>query len=108
MKNETKKQSKKPRNGNGRAASEVRLEFTNPEAVKVCLAGTFNDWRPEATPMIRLADGRWIKKLSLPPGSCEYRLVVDGDWMPDPLAGETAPNPFGGRNSVLNVLPQVA
>jgi hypothetical protein len=23
--------------------------------------------------------------------------------MPDPLARETVPNPFGGRNSVLNV-----
>jgi hypothetical protein len=23
--------------------------------------------------------------------------------MPDPLAKETVPNPFGGRNSVLNV-----
>jgi hypothetical protein len=28
-------------------------------------------------------------------------LVVDGVWMPDPLAIETAPNPFGGVNSVL-------
>jgi len=30
-------------------------------------------------------------------------LVVDGEWMPDPLARATVPNPFGGQNSVLNV-----
>ena len=30
-------------------------------------------------------------------------LVVDGHWMPDPLATETVPNPFGGRNSILRV-----
>jgi len=29
--------------------------------------------------------------------------VVDGDWMADPMALETVANPFGGRNSVLNV-----
>ena len=37
------------------------------------------------------------------PGTYEYCLVVDGKWMPDPLARETVPNPFGGSNSVLKV-----
>ena len=32
-----------------------------------------------------------------------YCLVVDGQWMPDPLAKHTVPNPFGGRNSILEV-----
>ena len=36
-------------------------------------------------------------------GTYEYCLVVDGQWMPDPLARETVSNPFGGRNSVLTV-----
>ena len=39
----------------------------------------------------------------MPDGTCEYRLVVDGQWIADPLAKETVLNPFGGRNSVLNV-----
>jgi hypothetical protein len=30
-------------------------------------------------------------------------MVVDGHWMPDPSARDSRPNPFGGRNSVLNV-----
>ena len=41
--------------------------------------------------------------MALVPGIYEYCLVVDGQWMPDPSATETVPNPFGGRNSVLTV-----
>jgi hypothetical protein len=37
------------------------------------------------------------------PGTYKYCLVVDGEWMPDPLARETVHNPYGGRNSVLRV-----
>ena len=53
--------------------------------------------------MVSLGDGRWAKELVLPPGVYEYRLVVDGQWMPDPGATDSAPNPFGGMNSVLKV-----
>jgi 1,4-alpha-glucan branching enzyme len=81
----------------------VRFEFTHPTAVSVCVAGTFNDWKPEAKPMHPLGGGRWLKETVLPPGTYEYCLVVDGQWIPDPLAQQTVPNPFGGRNSVLKV-----
>ena len=67
------------------------------------MAGTFNDWRPGVTPTVSLGDGRWVKVLVLRPGVYEYRLMVDGEWMPDPRASETAPNPFGEMNSVLEV-----
>ena len=50
-----------------------------------------------------LGFGNWWKETALAPGTYEYCLVVDGQWMPDPLARETVPNPFGGRNSVLKV-----
>ena len=82
---------------------EVRLEFERPAVATVFVAGSFNEWRPTATPMIPIAEGRWIKRLRLPPGRYEYCLVVDGEWMPDPLAVESVPNPFGGSNSVLHV-----
>lgn len=81
----------------------VRFEFTHPTAATVCVAGTFNDWRPDAKPMHPLGDGRWLKETVLPAGTYEYRLVVDGQWIADPLAKETVLNPFGGRNSVLKV-----
>ena len=81
----------------------VRFEFTHPTATTVCVAGTFNDWHAEAKPMHPVGDGRWLKETVLPPGTYEYCLVVDGEWMPDPRARETVPNPFGGRNSILKV-----
>jgi len=101
-------------NHNGRGARPARPEFTRPIAITtleynhptaaaISVAGTFNDWRPGAAPMISLGAGRWIKALALPPGTYEYRLVVDGEWMPDPRARETVANPFGGLNSVLRV-----
>jgi len=90
-------------NDNGQAARRVQVEFSHPTANAVAIAGTFNDWRPEVSPMISLGAGRWVKELVLRPGVYEYRLVVDGEWMPDPRAAETVPNPFGEMNSVLKV-----
>ena len=87
-------------------SQRVLLEFTHPTAARVRIAGTFNSWRPEATPLISLGEGRWAKELVLPPGTYEYCLVVDGTWMPDPLARETVPNPFGGVNSLFTVAAQ--
>ncbi len=84
-------------------SAPVLLEFTHTTAARVSVAGTFNDWHPEATPMVPLGNGRWVKLLALPPGAYEYRLVVDGEWIRDPGESETAPNPFGEMNSVLNV-----
>jgi len=81
----------------------VRFEFTHPTAGAVCVAGTFNDWHAKAKPLQPLGGGRWLTETFLPAGTYEYRLVVDGKWMPDPLAKETVPNPFGGRNSLLKV-----
>jgi 1,4-alpha-glucan branching enzyme len=81
----------------------IHFEFTHPTAVTVCIAGTFNDWHPTSKPMHCSGAGNWRKETDLAPGAYEYCLVVDGQWMPDPLARETVPNPFGGRNSVLNV-----
>jgi len=84
-------------------AKPVHIEFAHPTATAIGIAGSFNDWRPEATPMIPLGEGQWAKELALPPGTYEYCVVVDGAWMADPLAKETVPNPFGGLNSVLRV-----
>jgi 1,4-alpha-glucan branching enzyme len=81
----------------------VRFEFTHPTATTVCIAGTFNQWQPEAKTLHPAGGGHWWKETALAPGTYEYCLVVDGQWMPDPLARETVPNPFGGRNSVLKV-----
>jgi 1,4-alpha-glucan branching enzyme len=81
----------------------VRFEFTHPTATTVCIAGTFNQWQPEAKTLHSTGSGNWWKETALAPGTYEYCLIVDGQWMPDPLASESVPNPFGGRNSILKV-----
>jgi 1,4-alpha-glucan branching enzyme len=81
----------------------VRFEYTDPTAKSVFLAGTFNHWQPEAKTLHSSGDGNWWKETSLAPGSYEYCLVVDGQWMTDPHAVESVANPFGGRNSILHV-----
>jgi len=88
----------------------VRFEFTHPTATTICVAGTFNQLKLEAKTLHSTGGGRWWKETALVPGTYEYCLVVDGQWMPDPQARETVPNPFGGRNSVLKVagLPEAS
>jgi 1,4-alpha-glucan branching enzyme len=81
----------------------VRFEFNHPTATTVCIAGTFNQWQPEAKTLHSSGAGNWWKETALAPGTYEYCLVVDGHWMPDPLARESVANPFGGRNSILKV-----
>jgi 1,4-alpha-glucan branching enzyme len=81
----------------------VRFEFTDPSATTVCVAGTFNQWQADTKTLHSSSTGHWWKETALAPGTYEYCLVVDGQWMPDPLAKESVPNPFGGRNSVLTV-----
>ena len=88
----------------GRQTIPVSFAHNDPTAHEVCVAGTFNNWQPGATALHRSKGGRWFKETVLRPGTYEYCLVVDGLWMPDPLASESVPNPFGGRNSVRRVL----
>jgi len=83
----------------------LHFEYVNGTARKVCLAGSFNDWCPESTEMISLGGGKWAKDLMLPPGTYEYRLVVDGQWLADPGNRENVPNPFGSQNSIKVVPP---
>ena len=83
--------------------TRVAIELVKPEAKTVSVAGSFNGWKPEQTPLIRTGNGRWVGDLSVDPGRYEYLFVVDGQWVPDPNARESVQNPFGGKNSVLIV-----
>jgi len=81
-----------------------------PEAHAVFLAGTFNDWQPNAMPLTRDADGNWTAKLALPPGRHEFKFVIDGNWCcelggnGDPSqAFDRVPNPFGTENCVVKI-----
>lgn len=99
--------SKKTRH---KRADATRFTCHAPEAKAVFLAGTFNDWNPESTPMARDADGNWRAAVDLKPGHYEYKFVVDGAWWcgsehegDHEGCPECVPNPFGTRNRVIEV-----
>ncbi len=82
----------------------VRFKFQDATAQSVCVAGSFNEWNPGATPMVPGVAGQWVKELTLPPGIYEYLLVVDGQWRVDPCCTRQVPNAFGGMNCVVEVV----
>jgi 1,4-alpha-glucan branching enzyme len=97
------KHNKRHNNEPGAQLVPVHFEFKHPTAQTVSIAGTFNHWQPEAKILHSSGGGLWVKETALIPGKYEYCFVVDGEWIPDPLAKETVANPFGGKNSVITV-----
>ncbi|HVH66835.1 MAG TPA: glycogen-binding domain-containing protein [Gemmatimonadales bacterium] len=87
----------------------VRFVLYAPGAKQVAVAGTFNQWDQQATPLVPAgAAGVWTATVALPVGQHQYAFVVDGQrWVPDPAA-PAVDDGFGRRNSVLAVTPQGA
>ena len=75
-------------------------------AKKVQLAGDFNGWNPELTPLRRIREDAYQIRLPLKPGRYQYRYVVDGRWQQDPANERSERNPFGEFNSVVDVRTQ--
>lgn len=82
----------------------VRFVLYAPTAKQVAVAGTFNQWDPQAAPLARVdGNGVWTVTLPLPIGQHQYAFVIDGrQWIPDPAA-PAVDDGFGRRNSVLAV-----
>ena len=83
----------------------VDFELRNDKASLVCVAGSFNDWEPESGRMTRENKDHWVRTFALPAGAHEYLLVVDGEWLVDPINPASVENPYGGRNSLFTVAP---
>jgi 1,4-alpha-glucan branching enzyme len=82
----------------------VRFELSAPKASRVALVGSFNEWNPGATPLVRdAATGKWMVSIPLAPGRHVYAFVVDGDVTADPSAPRAADDDFGSSNSVVFV-----
>ncbi len=69
----------------------------------VALAGDFNGWSTDASPMARRPDGGFHITLVLEIGrEYRFRYVLDGDrWVNVWDADDYAPNNFGGEDSVV-------
>lgn len=85
-----------------------RVTFSVPadvgaETARVC--GEFNEWSKAGHPMKRRKDGSFSVTVSLKPErSYRFRYVLDGEhWMNEPEADGYVRNPFGSKDSVLEV-----
>ncbi len=85
----------------GGKPTEFRLYA--PQAKKVVVAGTFNNWDTKKLTAKKDSKGNWVVKVSLAPGKHEYKFFVDGSWANDPNCGSCIPNSFGSHNCTIDV-----
>lgn len=66
--------------------STVKYSFVyhSTTAKKVSVATSFNNWSAEANPLIYNGNGEWKAEIELQPNYYQYKIVVDGNWIPDP------------------------
>ncbi len=94
----------------GDKVQAVPFECHAKQAQAVYVAGSFNDWSPEAHPLERDSRGLWTTELDLPPGRYEFKFVVDGEWVCEPACDmqgsgcpKCVPNSFGTMNRFVDV-----
>jgi 1,4-alpha-glucan branching enzyme len=91
----------KPTKRNGKTHT---FSLAAPGATRVQLAGDFTNWEQNPINMQKGSDGVWHTTVELVPGPRHYRFLVDGRWCDDPQSALHAPNPYGGRNAVRQVV----
>ena len=84
---------------------KVIFSLTAPEAKTVLVAGSFTTWEQAPVALKKLKKGPWKATIPLPPGTYEYRFIVDGQWWDDPNAPQRNWNRFGSQNAVI-VVPE--
>ncbi len=72
------------------------------KADSVSMAGDMTGWGAAPAPLTRIpGTGVWYRRIPLEPDArIEYKLVVDGQWMTDPLNPHDASGPFGSNSEL--------
>jgi len=86
-----------------KSGKAAEFKLFAPQAKKVTLAGSFNNWNISALKAKKDAKGTWSAKLSLKPGKYEYKFLVDGNWVNDPKCNSCVPNSFGSQNCTIEI-----
>ncbi|MFD2566011.1 glycogen-binding domain-containing protein [Pseudotenacibaculum haliotis] len=76
------------------------------DANKVILTGSFNKWDEENFEMKKTKEG-WKLTLQLRPDTYEYKFIVDGEWIHDPLNPAKVKNEYEGYNSVFSITSNI-
>jgi hypothetical protein len=88
----------------GGKRKKVRFGLSAGPDSKVFVAGTFNDWDPQAHPLRYNPKGSVFETaFFIARGRHEYKFVVDGNWRTDPGNGQAVANAYGSLNSVIEV-----
>jgi glycosidase len=93
-----------------RACGDITFTY-DPQGTaydQVYVAGAFTDWEAGAVAMEWLeGEGHWHTRLQIDNGAHQYKFILETggarDWITDPSNPDTAPDGFGGNNSVLTV-----
>jgi 1,4-alpha-glucan branching enzyme len=82
------------------AAYGVEFSLFAPNAKHVNLAGDFNNWSSWSRPMLQ-SNGQWRTTIQMSPGRHQYKFIVDGRWIADPMNPDRQADGFGGTNTVV-------
>jgi len=77
----------------------VKFTYKNDKAKEVYIIGDFNNWDPEADPMLKDQYGLWYIVKQLKARSYSYQYIVDGKWTIDPSNAQTIYDLNGDVNS---------
>lgn len=87
-----------------RGKDKVKVTFMLPAgSPKAAVVGDFNDWNPEANPLIRRSNQMYSSAVELEKGeryAFRYQLE-DGGWLGEAEADAEEPNEFGSSNSII-------
>lgn len=73
-----------------------------PNAKKVMLAGSFNNWNPSELKLEKSKDG-WEIPMFLREGTHAYKYIVDNNWVLDPTNKVSRPDGRGNINSFIGI-----
>jgi 1,4-alpha-glucan branching enzyme len=94
-----------PRYSAKKSVRAINFFCDAPEAKKVSIVGSFNEWKPDAAPMRKAPDGRWMVQVELHHGHHHYLFLADGHPILDPKAQGAVrdKNPWSEKASVIAV-----
>ena len=77
------------------------LESLNSSSVFVM--GSFNDWSRNSLKMVEIYNGFFETEIQLEPQKYEYKFIINGEEVLDPLNENVVSNNIGGYNSLIDL-----
>lgn len=83
----------------------VSFRVDAPDALRVTVMGSWDDWAREQPLTRRDRTGRWQGWVAVPAGAHRYRFRIDGHVTRPPAAPRYQRDDFGGEDGVVDVAP---